>query len=82
MRGDAFRIYSPITCQPCWICLLTLFCMSSYRQSVPVDFIVRELAFESTSKALEFLNKFSLIYTGSNQTELDCKASLPAIASI
>ncbi|KPI97357.1 PREDICTED: leukocyte receptor cluster member 8 homolog [Papilio xuthus] len=56
--------------------------IKSYRQSVPVDFIVRELAFESTSKALKFLNKFSLIYTGSNQTELDCKASLPAIASI
>ncbi|XP_068618472.1 leukocyte receptor cluster member 8 homolog [Battus philenor] len=51
--------------------------IKSYRQSVPVDFIVRELAFESTSKALKFLNQFSFIYTGCDQTQLDCKASLP-----
>ncbi|CAG4947660.1 unnamed protein product [Parnassius apollo] len=56
--------------------------IKSYRQSVPVDFIVRELAFESNSKAIEFLNQFSFSYTGSDQTQLDCKASLPALANI
>ncbi|XP_013190797.1 leukocyte receptor cluster member 8 homolog [Amyelois transitella] len=56
--------------------------IKSYRQSVPVDFIVRELAFESSAKALEFLNHFPLTYIGSNQSQIDCKASLPAIANI
>ncbi|KAM3966191.1 leukocyte receptor cluster member 8 [Aphomia sociella] len=56
--------------------------IKSYRQSVPVDFIVRELAFESSSKAFEFLNQFPLSYTGCDQTQIDCKASLPAVASI
>ncbi|KAJ0178270.1 hypothetical protein K1T71_006093 [Dendrolimus kikuchii] len=56
--------------------------IKSYRQSVPVDFISRELAFESSSKAIEFLNQFSLCYTGCDQTQLDCKASFPAVASI
>ncbi|XP_023938628.1 leukocyte receptor cluster member 8 homolog [Bicyclus anynana] len=53
--------------------------IKSYRQTVPVDFIVRELAFESTSKALEFLNQFPLSYTGNNQDQIDCKASLQVI---
>ncbi|XP_041986713.1 leukocyte receptor cluster member 8 [Aricia agestis] len=56
--------------------------IKSYRQTVPVDFIVRELAFESHSKAFEFLNQFPLSYTGCDQSVIDCKASLPAIASI
>ncbi|CAH2039596.1 unnamed protein product, partial [Iphiclides podalirius] len=56
--------------------------IKSYRQSVPVDFIIRELAFESRSKAVEFLNQFPLSYTGCDQNQLDCKASLPAVASI
>ncbi|CAK1586150.1 unnamed protein product [Parnassius mnemosyne] len=56
--------------------------IKSYRQSVPVDYIVRELAFESNSKATEFLNQFSVSYTGCDQTQLDCKASLPALANI
>lgn len=56
--------------------------MYSYRQAVPVDFIVRELAFESSTKAFEFLNKFPLLYTSSDKTEIDCKASFPALASI
>lgn len=56
--------------------------IKSYRQTVPVDFIVRELAFESSSKAFEFLNQFPLSYTGCDQNQIDCKASLPAVASI
>ncbi|XP_030037244.1 leukocyte receptor cluster member 8 [Manduca sexta] len=56
--------------------------IKSYRQTVPVDFIIRELAFESSSKAFEFLNQFPLSYTGCDQTQIDCKASLPAVASI
>lgn len=62
--------------------LLTLLYMCSYRQSVPVDFIIRELAFESSSKAVEFLNQFPLSYTDCDQSQLDCKASLPAVSSI
>lgn len=53
--------------------------MCSYRQTVPVDFIVRELAFESKSKAFEFLNQFPLTYTGSDQSHIDCKASLQVV---
>ncbi|XP_047027146.1 leukocyte receptor cluster member 8 [Helicoverpa zea] len=56
--------------------------IKSYRQSVPVDFIIRELAFESSSKAVEFLNQFPLSYTDCDQSQLDCKASLPAVSSI
>ncbi|XP_045514795.1 leukocyte receptor cluster member 8 homolog [Pieris brassicae] len=56
--------------------------IKSYRQSVPVDFITRELAFDSPSKASEFLNQFPLSYTGCDQTQIDCKASLPAVANI
>ncbi|XP_063623390.1 leukocyte receptor cluster member 8 homolog [Cydia splendana] len=56
--------------------------IKSYRQSVPVDFIVRELAFESSSKAFEFLNQFSLIYTDCDQTQIDCKSSFQTVASI
>ncbi|XP_047534554.1 leukocyte receptor cluster member 8 homolog [Vanessa atalanta] len=55
------------------------FIIKSYRQSVPVDFIVRELAFESKSKAFEFLNQFPLSYTGSDQSHIDCKASLQVV---
>lgn len=55
--------------------------MCSYRQTVPVDYIVRELAFESSSKALEFLNQFPLSYTG-DQSHIDCKASQPVVASL
>lgn len=53
--------------------------IKSYRQTVPVDFIVRELAFESKSKAFEFLNQFPLTYTGSDQSHIDCKASLQVV---
>ncbi|CAH2091114.1 unnamed protein product [Euphydryas editha] len=53
--------------------------IKSYRQSVPVDFIVRELAFDSKSKAFEFLNQFPLTYTGSDQSHIDCKASLQVV---
>ncbi|XP_038223275.1 leukocyte receptor cluster member 8 homolog [Zerene cesonia] len=56
--------------------------IKSYRQSVPVEFITKELAFESSTKAFEFLNQFPLSYTGCDQTQIDCKASLPAIANI
>ncbi|XP_059054115.1 leukocyte receptor cluster member 8 homolog [Achroia grisella] len=56
--------------------------IKSYRQSIPVDFIVRELAFESSSKALELLNQFPLFYTDCDQTQIDCKASFPAVANI
>ncbi|XP_075979184.1 leukocyte receptor cluster member 8 [Anticarsia gemmatalis] len=55
--------------------------IKSYRQTVPVEFIVRELAFESSSKALEFLNQFSLSYTG-DQSHIDCKASQLAVANL
>lgn len=61
---------------------LTFFSMFSYRQNVPVDFIVRELAFQSNSKAIEFLNKFPLSYTGGDQTQIDCRASIPALPNI
>ncbi|XP_072947452.1 leukocyte receptor cluster member 8 isoform X2 [Epargyreus clarus] len=56
--------------------------LKSYRQTVPVDFITRELAFESSSKTTEFLNQFSVSYADSNQTLVDCKASLPVVANI
>lgn len=56
--------------------------MCSYRQSVPVDFIIRELAFDSSSKAIEFLSQFKLSYTDCDQSQLDCKASLPAVQSL
>ncbi|VVD03146.1 unnamed protein product [Leptidea sinapis] len=51
--------------------------IKSYRPTVPVDFITRELAFESESKTLEFLSTLSLSFTGSEQTHIDCKGSLP-----
>ncbi|KAF9419012.1 hypothetical protein HW555_004339 [Spodoptera exigua] len=56
--------------------------LKSYRQSVPVDFIIRELAFDSSSKAIEFLSQFKLSYTDCDQSQLDCKASLPAVQSL
>lgn len=56
------------------------FIIKSYRQTVPVDYIVRELVFESTNKALEFLNQFPLSYNG-DQSHIDCKASQPVVAS-
>lgn len=62
--------------------VLTIFYMCSYRQNVPVDFIARELAFDSSFKAGQFLNKFHLSYSGNDQSQIDCKASLPAVASI
>lgn len=62
--------------------LLIYYYVYSYRQSVPVDFVTRELAFDSSSKASEFLNQFPLSYTGCDQTQIDCKASLPAVANI
>ncbi|XP_004931499.2 leukocyte receptor cluster member 8 [Bombyx mori] len=56
--------------------------IKSYRQTVPVEFIARELAFESSSKALEFLNQFPLSYVGCNRTQIDCKTSATAVTSI
>ncbi|XP_063828201.1 leukocyte receptor cluster member 8 homolog [Ostrinia nubilalis] len=56
--------------------------IKSYRQTVPVDFIVRELAFESTPKAFEFLNKFPITYTAEDQTQIDCKATHATLGSI
>lgn len=56
--------------------------MYSYRQTVPVDFVVRELAFESTSKAFEFLKKFPITYNGDDQNQIDCKASHLTVGSI
>ncbi|CAH0584314.1 unnamed protein product [Chrysodeixis includens] len=56
--------------------------IKSYRQTVPVEFIIRELAFDSNSKGFEFLNQFPLSYAGCGQSQLDCKASLPAVGSI
>ncbi|XP_032520308.2 leukocyte receptor cluster member 8 [Danaus plexippus] len=51
------------------------FIIKSYRQSVPVDFITKELAFESSTKTYEFLKQFSLTYTDADETRIDCKAS-------
>lgn len=71
-----------IECLPA-VLVFVLICsfMYSYRQTVPVDFIVRELAFESSSKALEFLNQFPLSYNG-DQSHIDCKASQPVVANL
>lgn len=55
--------------------------MCSYRPAVPVDFVMQELAFESSSKGLEFLNRFPLSYTDVSKLQIDCKASGPAMGN-
>ncbi|KAJ2944386.1 hypothetical protein O0L34_g18394 [Tuta absoluta] len=56
--------------------------LKSYRQTVPVDFITRELAFDCGDTTLSFLSKFNLTFTSHDQTVLDCKASFPAVATM
>ncbi|KAL4707691.1 hypothetical protein ACJJTC_014872 [Scirpophaga incertulas] len=56
--------------------------IKSYRQTVPVEFITRELAFESDAKASDYLRGLPLAYTSSDQTQVDCKASSQILGSI
>lgn len=47
----------------------------SYRQNLAVDFIVTELAFQSSTKFYEFVAEFGLVYADPERQQLDCKAS-------
>lgn len=49
--------------------------MFSYRQSLAVDFIKSELAFDSVDKFYEFTAEFGLVFTDSERKQLDCKTS-------
>lgn len=56
--------------------------IKSYRLSVPVSFILSELAFDKSEDWSKFVQPFSLKFTDASQSSLDCKASMAAISSI
>ncbi|XP_058808395.1 leukocyte receptor cluster member 8 homolog isoform X2 [Phymastichus coffea] len=52
-----------------------------YRQNLAVDFIIAQLAFESTEKFYEFVAEFSLAYGDAERKQLDCKTSSSSIGA-
>ncbi|XP_072376722.1 leukocyte receptor cluster member 8 homolog [Diabrotica undecimpunctata] len=56
--------------------------IKSYRQSVSIDFLVQELAFENVEECFAFLEQFSLVFADSERTLLDCKSSMSALPCI
>ncbi|XP_001606445.1 leukocyte receptor cluster member 8 homolog isoform X2 [Nasonia vitripennis] len=52
-----------------------------YRQNLAVDFIVAELAFESSEKFYEFVAEFGLVYTDPGRKQLDCKTSSASVGA-
>jgi hypothetical protein len=58
-----------------------LLCLS-YRQNLPVSFIVSELAFESADAWYAFAEPFSLSYSNAEKTHVDCKTSMKVLAAI
>lgn len=56
--------------------------MFSYRQTIPVEFLKTEMAFETEELTLEFLAQFGLTFTDSSRQHLDCKTSMAVLANI
>ena len=62
--------------------LIVFFFLSPrYRPSLPVTFILSELAFDKLEDWSKFVQPFSLTYTDASHKLLDCKASMSALAS-
>lgn len=55
--------------------------VKSYRQTLPVSFISTELAFDSDTQCVEFMDQFGVVYTDMERTKVDCKASTPVVSS-
>ncbi|XP_012267228.2 leukocyte receptor cluster member 8 homolog [Athalia rosae] len=55
--------------------------IKSYRQNLAVDFIVAELAFDSSDKFYEFVSELGLAYADPERTQVDCKTSSGSLGS-
>ena len=53
-----------------------------FRQNLPVDYILKELAFDKKEDWKKFSQSFQLIYADADHTSLDCKASTANLSSI
>ncbi|KAG1706987.1 Leukocyte receptor cluster member 8 [Nymphon striatum] len=49
--------------------------LKSYRPTLPVTYVSQELAFHSEDDCLAFLQEFSIIFSDTSKTKIDCKAS-------
>ncbi|KAF4532506.1 hypothetical protein B566_EDAN003082 [Ephemera danica] len=56
--------------------------IKAYRQTLPVSFLVSELAFESAEQWFAFAEPFSLTYSNAERTHIDCKTSMAALAAM
>jgi hypothetical protein len=56
--------------------------MFSYRQTVPIEFLRTEMAFEAEEQVLEFLTPFNVIFTGDDRQHIDCKSSTAVLPNI
>lgn len=56
--------------------------MFSYRQSIPTNFLLEELAFKTRDDCLQFLEPFGLTFTDDTKNFIDCKISMSALTNI
>jgi len=56
-----------------------LFCSTSYRPTVPLDFVSQQLAFACREDCVEFLTETKITLTSDGE-KIDCKASQSAFA--
>lgn len=56
--------------------------MYSYRPTIPTALVLKEMAFETEEKCLEFLMQFSLTFTDSTKSHIDCKTSMNSISNL
>ena len=53
-----------------------------FRQNLPVEYILKELAFDTKEDWKKFSQSFQLIYANKDHSLLDCKASTANLSSI
>ena len=62
--------------------LSLFFSIFRFRQSLPIEYILKELAFDKLEDWKKFTQTFQLSYTDSSQSSLDCKTSMAGLSSI
>ncbi|GAB0097793.1 leukocyte receptor cluster member 8 [Sergentomyia squamirostris] len=58
--------------------------VKAYRPNVPVEYVAKSLAFESTAKCLEWLEPFELVFITVDgvKTQIDCKNCMTVIQNV
>ena len=58
------------------------FCLHRYRVSIPVEYVLAQLAFQNNEEWFKFADPFGLKYADPEKTKLDCKTSMACLQEL